>query len=76
MAVESEATTTKLIAVPWDVALRNNIPTTTVLTQITMPVGASEAGRCHALTASHPAAVPDRKGHAVSRTPVTVMPSA
>jgi hypothetical protein len=76
MAVESEATTTKLIAVPWEVALRNSIPTMTVLTQITTPVGASEVGRRHALAASQPAAVPDRNGHAVSRTPATVIPSA
>jgi hypothetical protein len=76
MAVESEATTTKLIAVPWDVALRNSIPTTTVLAQITMPVGASAVGRRHALAASQPAAAPERNGHAVSRTPATVIPSA
>jgi hypothetical protein len=76
MASESEATTTKLNAVPADVALRNSIPMTTVLNQITMPVGTSEAGRCHALAASQPAAVPDRNGHAVSATPATVMPSA
>jgi hypothetical protein len=76
MAVESEATTTKLMAVPWDVAFRNNIPMTTVLSQITMPVGANDVGRCHALAASHPAAAPDRNGHAVSATPATVIPSA
>jgi hypothetical protein len=76
MAVESEATTTKLTAVPWDVAFRNDIPMITVPSQITMPVGAKDVGRCHALDNSHPAAVPDRKGHAVSATPATVMPSA
>jgi hypothetical protein len=58
------------------VALRNNIPMMTVLNQIATPEGASEAGRCHARAASHPAAVPVRNGHAVSATPETVMPSA
>jgi hypothetical protein len=76
MAVESEATTTKLSAVPADVALRNSIPRMTVLSQITTPVGASEVGRRHARAASQPAAVPDRNGHAVSATPATVIPSA
>ena len=32
MAVAIEATTTKLMAVPWPVSLRNAIPTTTVAT--------------------------------------------
>ncbi len=76
MAVESEATTTKLIAVPWEVALRNNIPITTVLNQTTIPVGANVVGRCHARAAIQPTAVPDRNGHAVSATPRTVIPSA
>lgn len=76
MAVESEATTTKLSAVPADVALRNSIPMTTVLSQMTMPVGANAVGRRHALAASQPNAVPARNGHAVSATPATVMPSA
>jgi hypothetical protein len=76
MAVESEATTTKLKAVPWDVALRNSIPTATVHNQITIPIGANEAGRRQARAASQPAAVPDRNGHAVWATPATVMPSA
>jgi hypothetical protein len=76
MAVESEATTTKLSAVPADVALRNSIPRMTVHSQITIPVGASEAGRCQARAASQPTAVPDRNGHAVSATPATVIPSA
>lgn len=76
MAVESEATTTKLNAVPADVALRNAIPTITVLSQITIPVGANVVGRRHALAAVHPIAVPARNGHAVSATPATVIPSA
>jgi hypothetical protein len=76
MAVESEATTTKLTAVPADVALRNSIPMTTVHTQITRPVGANEVGRCQARVASQPTAVPDTNGHAVSATPDTVRPSA
>jgi hypothetical protein len=76
MAVESEATTTKLNAVPAEVALRNSIPMMTVLNQITMPVGANDVGRCHARPASQPAAVPDRNGHAVCATPATVSPSA
>jgi hypothetical protein len=76
MAVESEATTTKLIAVPWDEALRNNIPMITVLSQMTMPVGANDVGRCHALAANQPMAVPDRNGQAVSTMPATVIPSA
>jgi hypothetical protein len=76
MAVESEATTTKLTAVPWDVALRNSIPMTTVLSQITRPVGANDVGRCHALAANQPTAVPDRNGQAVSTIPPTVIPSA
>jgi hypothetical protein len=76
MAVESEATTTKLNAVPADVALRNSIPTTTVLSQMTIPDGASEVGRCQARATSQPAAVPDRNGHAVSATPAMVIPSA
>jgi len=76
MAVESEATTTKLSAVPAEVALRKAIPTTTVLSQTTIPVGAGVVGWRHALAASHPIAVPARNGHAVSATPATVMPSA
>jgi len=44
MAVTSEATTTKLIAVPWEVALRNSIPIATVLSQMISPVGASADG--------------------------------
>ncbi|KQY03974.1 hypothetical protein ASD37_24445 [Mycobacterium sp. Root135] len=76
MAVESEATTTKLSAVPADVALRNNIPTTTVLSQMTIPVGANAVGRRHARAASQPNVVPARNGHAVSTTPATVIPSA
>jgi hypothetical protein len=58
------------------VALRSNIPITTVLSQITSPVGARDAGRRQPRTASHPAAVPARNGHAVSATPATVIPSA
>jgi hypothetical protein len=76
MAVESEATTTKLTAVPAEVALRNSIPTITVHNQITSPVGANDVGRCHARLASQPVAVPARKGHAVSAMPATVTPSA
>jgi hypothetical protein len=76
MAVTSEATTTKLTAVPADVALRNSIPITTVLSQIISPVGASAAGWRHARAASHPTAVPARNGHAVSATPAMVIPSA
>jgi hypothetical protein len=76
MAVTSEATTTKLIAVPWDVALRNAIPMTTVLSQTTSPVGVNVVGRRQPRTANHPTAVPVRKGHAVSATPATVSPSA
>jgi hypothetical protein len=76
MAVTSEATTTKLTAVPADVALRNSIPITTVLSQMISPVGTSADGCRHALAANHPTAVPARNGHAVSATPATVIPSA
>jgi hypothetical protein len=76
MAVTSEATTTKLSAVPADVALRNAIPMTTVLSQTTIPVGASVVGRRQALATNQPVAVPARNGHAVSATPATVIPSA
>jgi hypothetical protein len=57
-------------------ALRNNIPITTVHSQMTSPVGASVVGRRQPRTATHPTAVPARNGQAVSRTPATVMPSA
>jgi hypothetical protein len=76
MAVESEATTTKLGATPADVSLRNAIPTTTVHSQITTPVGSRAAGRRHALANNQPAAVPVRNGHAVSAIPEIVNPSA
>jgi hypothetical protein len=76
MAVTSEATTTKLTAVPWEVALRNSIPITTVLSQMISPVGASTDGRRQARAANHPTAAPVRNGHAVSATPATVIPSA
>jgi hypothetical protein len=76
MAVTSEATTTKLTAVPAEVALRNSIPITTVLSQMVSPVGASAAGWRHARAESHPMAVPARNGHAVSTTPAMVIPSA
>jgi hypothetical protein len=76
MAVESEATTTKLIAVPWEVALRNNIPMITVLSQMATPVGANEVGCRQARAASQPVPIPVRNGHAVSATPATVSPSA
>jgi hypothetical protein len=76
MAVTSEATTTKLTAVPADVALRNAIPMTTVLSQTTIPVWASVVGWRQALAANQPTAVPARNGHAVSATPATVIPSA
>ncbi len=76
MAVTSEATTTKLSAVPSEVALRNSIPTTTVHSQTISPVGASVVGRRQPRAATHPTAVPARNGHAVSATPARVMPSA
>jgi hypothetical protein len=56
--------------------LRNNIPITTVQSQMTSPVGASVLGLRQPRTANHPTVVPARNGHAVSTTPATVMPSA
>ena len=77
IAVDSEATTMKLGAVPAEVALRNSIPITTVHTQTATPGGDQ---RCRAPPAarrcSQPTAVPARNGHAVSATPATVSPSA
>lgn len=71
-----DATTMKLTATPWDVALRNNIPTTTVLIQTASPVGTRASGRRQARDATQPTAVPVRNGHAVCATPARVMPSA
>jgi hypothetical protein len=66
----------KLGATEADVSLRSTIPTTTVHNHTTTPVGTSAAGRRHARDSSQPAAVPAKKGHAVSAIPETVSPSA
>jgi glutaryl-CoA dehydrogenase len=52
------------------------MPTATVLSQTTTPVGSTAVGRRHPRDASHPIRVPVRNGHAVVATPVTVTPSA
>src|SRR5829696_4017011 len=67
---------TKLTATPADVALRNSIPTTTVHSHTTTPVGTTAAGCRQARLSSQPTAAPTRNGHAVSATPATVRPSA
>jgi hypothetical protein len=74
--VAADATITKLTATPADVALRNNIPTTTVHTQTTTPVGATAVGRRHARLSNQPSVAPTRNGHAVAANPATVSPSA
>ena len=60
----------KLNAVPAEVALRNAIPTTTVHSHTTTPVGTTDVGRRQPRDASHPTSVPVRNGQAVSATPV------
>jgi hypothetical protein len=75
-AVTDDATATKLAATPAEVALRSNIPTTTVHSHTTTPVGATAVGRRQAREASHPSAVPVRNGHAVVATPATLNPSS
>ena len=75
-AVATVATTTKLAAVPSEVAWRNSIPTTTVHTHTTTPVGVNAVGRCQPRDSNHPMAVPVRNGQAVSATPVTLTPPA
>ena len=71
-----DATATKLAATPAEVALRSSIPTTTVHTHTTTPVGSTAVGRRHARAASQPRAVPLRNGQAVVATPATFNPSS
>src|SRR6202020_1269279 len=68
-AVTDDATTMKLAASHAEVALDTSIPTTTVHSHTTTPVGCTAVGRRHARAASHPTAVPLRKGHAVEAMP-------
>lgn len=71
-----EATTTKLVATPAELALRNSMPTTTVHNHTVNPVGTTAVGRRQARDTNHPTTVPDRKGHAVNAMPVTLIPSS
>jgi len=75
-AVTDDATTTKLAATLAELALRNNMPTTTVHSQTTSPVGTTAVGRCQPRAANHPTTVPVRNGQAVVATPAMVIPSA
>jgi hypothetical protein len=75
-AVASEATTTKLVETPADVALRNSIPNTTVDTHTATPVGITVNGLRHPPISSQPTPAPTKKGHAVCAIPDTVKPSA
>src|SRR6476659_9202917 len=75
-AVAADATTRKLNATPAEVVLRKSIPTATVQTQTTAPVGTMAVGLRQPRLSSQPTAVPARNGHAVSTTPVSVSPSA
>lgn len=75
-AVTEDATTMKLAATPADVALRKTMPTTTVDSHTTTPVGTTAVGRRQPREASHPRAVPVRNGQAVDATPVTLSPSS
>ena len=70
----ADATTTKLAATPAEVALRSSIPTATVHTHTTTPVGTTAVGRRQARAASHPTPVPLRNGHAVVAMPATLSP--
>ena len=74
--MDTEATTTKLVATPADVALRNSIPATTVHTHTTTPVGMTLNGLRHPRISSQPTPVPARNGHAVWAIPAAVNPSA
>src|SRR6516165_8434397 len=67
---------TKLNATPAEVALRNSIPTATVHTQTTTPVGTTAVGLRQVRLSSQPTAAPTRNGQAVCATPPTVSPSA
>ncbi len=75
-AVTDAATNTKLAATPAEVALRSSMPTATVHSQTTTPVGTTAVGRRQPRDASHPTAVPDKNGHAVVATPETLSPSS
>src|SRR6185295_4138701 len=73
-AVAADATRRKLNATPAEVVLRKSIPTATVQTQTTAPVGTMAVGLRQPRLSSQPTAVPARNGHAVSATPVSVSP--
>ena len=75
-AVTSEATATKLSAMPSPVALRKAMPTATVHTHTTTPVGISAVGRRQPRLTSQPNSVPAKNGQAVSAIPAMLTPSA
>ena len=75
-AFTDAVTTTKPTGVPAEVALRSSMPTTTVHSQTTTPVGTTAVGRRQPRDTSQPIVVPARNGHAVVATPETVSPSS
>ena len=75
-AVAADATTRQLNATPAEVVLRKSIPTATVQTQTTAPVGTMAVGLRQPRLSSQPTAVPAETATPFSATPVSVSSSA